>query len=72
MHTKEELQEIQRKYELTTSKEWKEIRKRLLDIIVIRGGSSLEYLQGMLYLIKLVDSWEQEFTYAKEKESQKE
>lgn len=69
---KEELQEIQRKYDLTTSKEWKEIRKRLLDIIVIRGGSSLEYLQGMLYLIKLVDSWEEEFLYAKEKESQKE
>lgn len=62
-------EELQIKYSLVKSVEWQEIRKRLLDHIVVIGGTSInpEYLQGMLYLIKTVDLWEQEFLQEKNK-----
>lgn len=56
------------KYNLVTSNEWKEIRRRMLDYIVTLGNSATEPLmiQGMLNIIGKIDNWEIEFLREKE------
>ena len=56
-------------YELSQSEGWKEIRKELLNITAEKSGIDIyfdKYTRGILYAIKTVDAWEEDYLKAVE------
>jgi hypothetical protein len=66
MLSEEKQDELFRNYQLAKSSEYKEIRQKMLDFIVDCGNSTIqpERIQGMLMLIKYVDSWVDDYEIA--------
>jgi molecular chaperone GrpE (heat shock protein) len=58
---------------LSISREWKEIRKHLLEDIknLAKPGANYEFITAMLYTIDAVDSWQDDFEKVKKREDKK-
>lgn len=60
---------LTRLYELSQSSVWQEIRKELLNITAEKSGIDIyfdKYTRGILYAIKTIDAWEEDYLKAVE------
>ena len=67
-------EELLTRKELSDSSNWVEIRRRLLDYLTEQSGNEIfvdKYAKGLLYGIKIVDTWKDDYFKAVKKEKER-